>query len=207
MKKFAAYFLAPFISLTAMDPSYVRTDEIADRAKIHQHGFIFDFSPTFYFPASAHRVMEISVLGDSLKLEDGSVWKISKYDAKRVLNWKPSDIVSITQNHSWFSSYKYRLVNQQTGITLEAKLFLGPIERGLNTLYITHLDPHQGYIHLTSGTGEMTRWEIALSDRNAFSKWRLGDAVIVGQNSSWDRSCESFLINVNEDAGICAQQF
>lgn len=201
MKHIVYALLFPLAIFAATEELPIKQEEVIE------NNFIFDFYPPVYFPACAHRVTEISVMGDSIKLEDGSIWKIGLYDSSRVLNWQINDVVTITQNHRWFTSYKYRIVHQQSGCSLETNLFIGPVEKGLYTLYISHLDPMDGKVYLISGKGELTHWEISSSDQALFSKWRIGDAVIVGQNSGWDRSCESFLINVNENEGLRAKQY
>ncbi|HLB52544.1 MAG TPA: hypothetical protein VJK48_02405 [Chlamydiales bacterium] len=207
MKRFISLLLTPLSIFAAHDQLIPQNQDVVNNTEILENHYIFDIFPPLYFPASSHVIVEVSILGDSVKLEDGSIWNVGRYDSYRLQNWRVNDTVTITQNHSWFSSYKYRIVREQTGSTIEANLFLGPIEQGPYTLYIITLDPVQGLIHLMSGKGELTRWEISSSDRNLFAEWRFGDAVIIGQNTGWDRTCESYLINVNENAGVRAKQY
>ena len=169
-------------------------------------GYIFDEYPPFYFPISTHCLMGVSALGDSIELEDGSVWKICRYDGCKALNWRSNDPLTITQNHRWFSNYNYRIVNENTGACLEANLFLGPLEHGQHTLYITGIDRIAGDLVVTNGSGESFRWEISAGDISTFQNWALHDAVIVGQNSGWDRSCDALLINVNMNNFARAKQ-
>lgn len=178
----------------------------ADLPSMSSCGYIFDEYPPLYFSASMHCLIGVSALGDSVELEDGSVWKISRYDGYKALNWRSNDPLTITQNHRWFSSYSYRIVNQNNGACLEANLFLGPHEHGQYTLYITGIDRTSGELVVTNGSGESIRWEISSSDFTIFQNWALHDAIIIGQNSGWDYESEALLINVNMNNSARAKQ-
>jgi len=169
-------------------------------------GYIFDDYPPLYFPASMHTLSGVSALGDSVELEDGSVWKICRYDGYKALNWRANDPLVITQNHAWFSGYEYRIVNQVSGACLEANLFLGPLEHGQNTLYITGIDRTAGELIVSNGHGESLCWDISSNDFSIFQNWALHDAIIIGQNSRWDSNCEGLLINVNMNNAARARQ-
>jgi hypothetical protein len=166
-------------------------------------GFLFDKYPPVYYPSSTHWLIAVSAWGDSLELEDGSVWKISSYDGYKVLNWRSNDPLAITQNFRWFSKYNYRIVNQNTGSSLEVNLDLGPIKCGEYTRYIIAIDPSEKALMLSDNT----HWEISYYDSSVFSGWAIGDAVIIGYNSGWDSACESILINVAMNNHLRAKQF
>lgn len=169
-------------------------------------GYIFNDYPPLYYPVSMHRLVGVSALGDSVELEDGSVWKICYYDGYKAMQWRSRDPLTITQNHRWFTSYSYRIVNQNTGESLEANLFLGPIEYGEDTFYIIDIDLVAGDLTIIKGSGETIRWEVSSNDMPAFQSWALHDAIIIGQNSGWDTNCEALLINVNKNHSILAKQ-
>ncbi len=169
-------------------------------------GYIFNAYPPVYFPASTHWLSAVSAIGDSVELEDGSVWRISRYDGQKALSWRLNDPLTITQNHRWFSSYNYRIINQNTGASLEANLFLGPLQYGEHTLYICAIDRVSGYLLLLDSQGETTQWEISSGDSDPFQDWVVNDAVVIGQNSGWDASCESILINISMNDFVRARQ-
>lgn len=183
-----------------------RIDETCDSPKEESEdccGFLFDKYPPVYYPSSVHWLVAVSALGDSVELEDGSVWKISLYDGYKALNWRSNDPLMITQNTRWFSKYDYRIVNQNTGTSLEASLFLGPIENGEYTRYVIGIDLNREELLLSDNT----HWEISVLDDAVFHDWAIGDAVILGYNSGWNSSCESILINVNMNNFLRAKQF
>ncbi len=200
-KPFAACFQLGL--MLAMLPPLFLAAELPIRESC---GYIFDAYPPLYYPVSMHSLIGVSALGDSVELEDGSVWKISRYDGYKALGWRSNDPLTITQNHRWFSIYAYRIINQNTGACLEANLFLGPLEHGQHTLYITGIDRISGDLVVTNGSGESIRWEISSSDIAAFQNWDLHDAIIIGQNSGWNTDCESLLINFNMNNSARAKQ-
>ena len=195
---------APFL-LIASSEDQMRSDFGFLQEEEARFGYLFDSYPPVYFPVSAHWLSSVSVTGDSLELEDGSMWKISHYDGRKVLSWRLNDPLIITQNHRWFSNYKYRIINQHTGGILEANLFLGPVVYGEHTLYVCALDAFEDLL-LIDSRGEITRWEIASNDRWIFQNWALNDAVIIGQNSGWDADYECILINININEFVRARQ-
>lgn len=166
-------------------------------------GSVFDQYPPVFYPSSTHWLVAVSAVGDSIELEDGSVWKISNYDVYKSLNWKSNDPLMITQNHSWFSKYDYRIINQATGAYLETKLFLGPIKNGAYTRYIIDIDVNRNLIKLSDNT----HWELNSWDKYVYTKWLIGDAVILGYNSGWEAEYEAILINVNMNKYVRAKQY
>ncbi len=196
--------LAPLL-LIAGSEDEIRPDFEFAQDEEASFNYLFDSYPPVYFPVSVHWLSSVSATGDSLELEDGSMWKISRYDGRKVLSWRLNDPLIITQNHRWFSNYKYRIINQHTGGILEANLFLGPVVYGEHTLYVCALDSFEDLL-LIDSRGEITRWTIASNDRWIFQNWALNDAVIIGQNSGWDADCESILINININEFVRATQ-
>src|SRR5579872_4860788 len=163
----------------------------------------FDSYPSVIFSSMPHWLIGTSSLGDSIEIEDSSIWKINGYDSYKALSWRSNDPLLITQNTRWFSSYNYKIVNQATGSSLEANLIIGPLQFGALTKTIAFIDWHMGEIVLT----DLSRYQISCYDISVFSNWQINDAVIVGYNSGWDSNCESILINVNMDNFIRAKQF
>ncbi|HSX26684.1 MAG TPA: hypothetical protein VLE89_06730 [Chlamydiales bacterium] len=176
----------------------VQADEMEGR-----NGFVFDRYPPVYYSACYHSLIAVSATGDQVELEDGSVWKINSYDGYKALNWRTTDPLTITQNHRWFSSYTYKIVNKNTGSSVEAKLFLGPVKDGEYTKYIYTLDKDRGEIYLT----DTTHWEISSGDSYIFRDWAPNDSIIIGSNTGWDSKCESILINVTMNNFLRAKQF
>lgn len=199
--------------LALLVPTLLSADETPNRvpvgeaeASLEQSGFIFDQYPPVYYSSSHHWVVAITVLDNdkyTLELEDGSVWKIHRYDGEKILNWRANDPLTLTQNHSWFSSHKYRIINKSNGSTVDANLHLGPIEQGTHTRYIIAIDYDRKEIVLSDNTHH----EISYLDHSIFKDWKLSHAVIIGTNSGWDSDSELLLINVNLNNHVRAKQF
>lgn len=141
-----------------------------------------------------HRPIAVSLLGDTVELEDGSIWVVSSDHRYRTLDWMTSDVIVITPNHDWFSSYNYRLININTGASVKVNLALGPIYNGYFTHWIIAIDYLNRDICLEDGSV----WKISSVDSSAMNKWLPNDTVIMGINDGWySGSNPNILINVN----------
>jgi hypothetical protein len=158
-------------------------------ASVTKAGIYFTTHPgAFYSPAA------ISVFGDSVELNDGSLWSIASGDTYKVLNWLSSDAVVLTPNHDWFSSYMFRMTNQDTGVSVKCNMVLGPVYNGIYTHWIIAIDYVSNEIYLDDGT----RWSVTGWDSSTFNKWLPNDTVMIGINDgSRSGSHPNILINVN----------
>lgn len=161
------------------------------------------YFPPYYFPPSCHWIIALSALGDTLEIEDGSVWKVDPYESPQIHYWRSSDPLILTQNHDWFSSFDYRIVNQTTGGSIGVNLFLGPVLANEHARFLIALDFHRGEVILTDGS----RWTICPRDLNLFQKWVLEDCILIGSNSGWESSYDCILINSNMNHFVRAKQF
>lgn len=165
--------------------------------------------PPIFFPYSCHSLSALSALGDSIILEDGSIWSLNARDSDEVLSWKESDPLLIYPNTAWFSSYKYKIINQVLNTSVEVTLTYGPIIGGDFSLQIIAIDYMKGELFLSDNS----RWMICSSDKYLLSEWLVGDYIIVGSNNSpwvnfpWVCSLKNILINSNMYNHIRAQQF
>lgn len=148
-------------------------------------------------PAAYQHPVAVSFVGDSVELMDGSIWVVSPYDAYKTINWFPTDLVVISPNKSWFSSYSFRLTNQNTGESVAVNLFLGPIDPLFNSLY-THWVVGIDYYHNTVFLEDGSVWSMSSLDANVVDQWMINDVVIIGVNTGWLSSYNpNILINVN----------
>lgn len=134
------------------------------------------------------------LIGDTVKLEDGSFWAISPDDSYKTLNWLATDAIVITKNSSWFSSYNFRLSNQNTGIAVEAnlQLFLTPYYHSIYNHRIVSIDDVLEMIWLEDGSV----WSIASADYSR--KWQIADTIIIGINDGrLAKNNPNILINAN----------
>ena len=134
------------------------------------------------------------LIGDTVKLEDGSIWSISPDDSYKTLNWLATDAIVITKNSGWFTSYKFRLSNQNTGIAVEAnlQLFLTPYYHSIYNHRIVSIDDVLEMIWLEDGSV----WSIASADYS--TQWQILDTIIIGINDGrLSKNNPNILINAN----------
>jgi len=149
-----------------------------------------------------HFPVAVTYLGDEVTLEDGSIWKVASWDKWKTLNWLTTDTILVTQNKYMFSSYKFMLVNQDTGKEVEVNLALGPIYSGCYTRWIVSVDSWNDQILLNDGS----LWEMSSIDYFITKNWFVNDTVIIGVNESSSVLRPNILINVNMlnyARGIC----
>jgi hypothetical protein len=154
--------------------------------------------------ASTHWLTSIENFGSFVELEDGAVWLVSHYDQSKARHWHSNDPLVITQNHRWFSYYSYRIIHQNSGVSVEANLYTRPQKGGEYTLSVVSLG-HET-TRLTNDHLEITDWEICPRDDSLFNQWKLYDTIIIGQNSDWDSHYESILINIDKSHFVQAKQ-
>lgn len=141
-----------------------------------------------------HNPLVVSGFGDTVQLEDGSIWSVSASDAYKTLNWMTSDLIVITPNHEWFSSHLFRMTNQNTGVSIKVNMTLGPIYNGLYTHWIVSINYYTDEIVLEDGS----IWQVTGFDSSTFSKWLPNDTVVIGVNDGFlSTSKPNILINVN----------
>jgi hypothetical protein len=173
-----------------------------------QCGFIFDrYSPSVYYSFSYHLLTSVMLDANgepsTIALEDGSNWRVHSSDGYKALNWSSQDPLIITQNHRWFATFPYKIINKNTGNSIEAELKMGPFSGGVYTYYVADMDPIQGEALLTNGS----RWEISSRDLSTFREWAIEDCIMFGTNSGGDSSYDTLLINVTMNNNVRAKQY
>ena len=141
-----------------------------------------------------HHPIAISLLGETVELEDGSLWTVSSNDRYKTLDWMTGDVIIILPNSSLFSSFYYCLVNLNTGAKVKVNLTLGPIFNGIFSHWIVAINYSYREVCLEDGSV----WKISTLDDSVLYKWLPNDTVIIGINSGWLSSINpNMLINVN----------
>lgn len=143
-------------------------------------------------PGAYHRAISLTPI--SIELEDGSIWLFHPSDSYITASWFPTDLIVITPNHSIFSSYDYRLTNQNTGTSVVVNLSMGPIYNAPFTHWIQAIDYYNNTLYLDDGS----IWNMSSFDNGIVGQWLLNDTVIIGVNDGWLSSGRpNILINVN----------
>ncbi|MEM1283559.1 MAG: hypothetical protein AAGG81_08405 [Chlamydiota bacterium] len=175
---------------------FIKRRCLSDREGLVSKGYYTSHEGAF------HRPISITLGGDMVTLEDGSVWKVRAKDKCKTFNWLAGDSIIILPNHSWFSTYYYVLHNQNTGEDVQVNLVLGPIYNGIYTHWVVAIDYYNQEVCLEDGS----IWKISGSDYSTMKKWLVNDTIIIGINDSWFSSKPNILINVNTltySAAVC----
>jgi hypothetical protein len=150
------------------------------------------------FEGSHHWPAGRSTNGDTIKLEDGTMWSIRKADAKLASDWRTDDRVIVRPNSSRLSIYAYELVNLDTGDILEASLAVGPLVDGAYSLRIADIDLYRNRILIRDGAGRTTTLSTSSFDREVIEGWQRGDYVVFGVNNDWSALWNHYaVINVS----------
>lgn len=173
------------------------------------------------YPGAYHPLMRF--LGNEVRLEDGSWWKIYSGDFNQTSNWvclndlslidialgvQPDQVV-ITANMDWpkYSFFRYHLTNQQTGNYVRVNL--NDFYNTAQTRYIYSLvrlfDANGNlFVQLTLNDGSI--WNTLPIDTQCL-EWHVGDIMIVGVNTDQFAAFAPYLlINVrtnNNGAASC----
>ena len=164
--------------------------------------------PPVLFENDTHNIVGVSALGDYIVLEDGSQWKIKPGYNDEAYLWKELDPILLITNDfflsSWFSNYKYKLVNARTNTFIEVQLQLGPILDNPNTLFVVGLNPITYEVLLSDDSC----WRVDPAQYYIFNKWLINDVVIVGKTKlGWRNSpYENILLNVNMYKNVRSQR-
>lgn len=143
-----------------------------------------------------HNPYLVSAFGDTVELEDGSIWAVRSSDKHKTLNWWTDDIVVITQNDAWFSSYDYAIVNITRGVEVKVNMLTGPFYNGIHTHWITAIDYSNNMLYLEDGS----IWDIGgtwASYSDVLNTWLPNDTIIIGLNGDGNPVTPNILINVN----------
>lgn len=168
---------------------------------------IWSLAKNFYQPAPSHPSAShhpyVSSLGDSVELEDGSLWLVNPADQFKTYNWQPSDNLKLTPNHiwyadqkphfqSWFSEYPYCFHNLTTQESIEVKMMAPPVAQGLYTLWIEAIDVENYELILSDGTV----WKLSGLYYRTFKEWKSDQILMVGHNEGFfAKSWGNILIN------------
>lgn len=148
-------------------------------------------------PGALHYVQAVTLpFGDPVQLEDGSIWGVYSGDGYKTLNWLMTDNILITPNRHpvWYSIYPYCLLNQQTGVTVQATPSAGPWFNGYYTHWIYSIDYYNCQVLLNDGS----IWNVPFCDSWILNSYLPGDYVTMGFNDSPGNGLgANILINFN----------
>ena len=164
-----------------------------------QTGVYLSPYPIIYYTYPVRSMAALSAFGDSIILDDGSIWEINPHCRNEVSFWSASDALLIYPNNQMFSPYKYVIVNQVFDTEIQVNLSYGPVINSPFALRIVYIDYFREEIYLNNNS----RWKISSSESFLKSNWIEGDYVIIGTDDGY----RNILINCNLDDYIYAGQF
>lgn len=132
-------------------------------------------------PGALHFVTAVTLpYGDPVQLEDGSIWSLYTGDNYKTLNWLTTDNILIIPNRNpvWYSIYPYCLLNQQTGVSVQASPCAAPWYNGFFSRWIYSIDYYNCQLLLNDGS----IWNVPYSDSWILNGFLPGDYVIMGFN-------------------------
>ena len=132
-----------------------------------------------------------SLFEGSLHLNDGSIWAVWYEDVYKMSYWLATDWIVISRNHSLFSSYDFKLTNQNTGESVLANLHMGPLYDSFYRRWIIAIDDYSNLVYLDDGSV----WNMSLFDASTIYEWSVGHTVIIGVSDSFFNP--NFLLNVD----------
>lgn len=154
--------------------------------------------------------------GESITIEDGSVWTVHPSHEMKVASWHEKQVIQIRVRDEFLDkinplnwnlwgkkpSYLYEIKNLTTNQRVPVRLSLGPIKSSPCRRTITAINPFQGIIYLNDNSA----WKVSrkITSRLHLSKYLIGDAVIIATKNDkpnfWDNS--NTLINVSDNSYV-----
>ncbi|MCH9630719.1 MAG: hypothetical protein S4CHLAM37_07230 [Chlamydiia bacterium] len=160
-----------------------------------------------FLPFYQHYLSAVQTNGEILEIDDGSLWKVNRYHARKVLYWHTNDVIEITPTNS-YRSERFYITNKTKGTHVLAELSHGPICDNPFTNHVSCID--RGEVYLMSVSGLESRWVIDSKDTHKLINWQPEHAVIIGKDynwGSWFTSSEVILINVENNDYVRARLF
>lgn len=160
-----------------------------------------------FLPFYQHYLRAIQTNGELIEIDDGSLWKINRYQARNVLYWHSNDVIEISPSNS-YRSERFYITNKTKGTSVLAELSNGPLYESPYTNKVSCVD--RGDVYLRSVSGIDSRWIVDSKDTHKLIDWRADQAVIIGKDHTWFNwfgSSEVILINVENNDYIRARLF
>ena len=149
---------------------------------------------------SIHSIVGISQIGDYIMLEDGSKWHLNKKNLSDAFLWNEQDPVIIFENdyiRSWFSGFKYKMINRANNGYIEVNLIQGPDPDNICSLKIKNLNSNQLLL------SDESIFECDLTQKDLLEKFQTDDLVIVGCNK---KDFDTIILNIRLNETIKANR-
>lgn len=170
--------------------------------------FFAIFAAAILFGSSPHKLASVTPFENEeyeLMLEDGSIWKVSSYDGDKAIGWRSNDPITVTQNNRWFSRHSYRIINDASGVAVEANLFRIPDPYGPYSRYIVSVDYDRKEVLLSDNT----LYDVSFLDTSVLRGWTIHNFIIIAINSNvsfLDSGKDLLLINASTNDAVRAKK-
>ncbi len=159
--------------------------------------------PGYTLPVNSHWLVSIDENYRCIEIEDGSHWDIPSEQAHLLRNWRKEDVLVISPNYTWLSSYDYCITHTATDSHVKANLLIGPLPFGPQSHWIANIDHSTGHIYLEN----QMIWCVNPDDRDILKYWEVNQPVIFGVSKSWLTSYDHVLINSDTDDHVRVRQY
>lgn len=161
-----------------------------------------------FLPYHQHYLSSVQTNGELIEIDDGSLWKVNRYQVNRVMYWHANDVVEISPSLSLYGE-RFYLTNRTKNSSVSVELSYGPIRDNPFTQQITNIE--RGEVFLTSIAGESSRWLIEDEETHRLIQWTCGQSIIIGRYSSWfsflSKENAYILLNVENNEYIKAKPY
>ncbi|MBS0621207.1 MAG: hypothetical protein JSS61_07115 [Verrucomicrobia bacterium] len=166
----------------------------------------FSLTRSYYYnpnSLSTHWLIGICDSNRAIELEDGSHWEISPFDAHLIYTWRIHDLLVVSPNYSWFSSFDYYITNRSNNSCVKANLSVGPLLHSTYSHWIVEIDYLSGHVFLE----DHSIWCVHPTDASLLIDWSVNDHMIIGEGNGCYSSYDQILINANMDNYARVKQY
>ncbi len=140
--------------------------------------------------------------GRTVELDDGAIWSVLGSESQKAAStWRVNDSVVIhpTLFPLW-SGTQFYLFNERTRTSANVSLTANPYAGTVTQVQINYIDYVRGDLHIIDGAGRSTYCRVNPKFYTEFSRWRIGNTILVGSNqdcyAGWLSDYPYILINV-----------
>lgn len=161
-----------------------------------------------FLPHHQHYLSAVQTDGQMIEIDDGSIWRVNRFHARRTAFWATNDVLEISPTYNR-TGERFMITNKTRNSYVLAEITNGPLMDSPFTNEVTSI--MNGIVYLMSVSGIESRWAIDPRDTFKIAGWDLRQAVIIGKDASswysWYPNENAILINIENNDFIRARLF